>query len=73
MDTASLNIPPQGVFVIWEWMWSDDIDHVSETSTEDVRALSPSTDSCSTSDLNSIGSPEPLPIHTVTFKCIGCT
>ena len=66
-------MPPQGAFVIWDWLWFDDIDHVSETSSEDIRALSPSIDSCGTSDSHTTSSPEPMQLHTINFKCIGCT
>ena len=77
MNISSLNIPPQGVFIIWEWLWEDDIDHVSETDSEEIRKLSVSVsisgDSCDDSKLNEENSPEPLPVHMLTFKCIGCT
>lgn len=61
------------MFIVWEWIWFDDIEHVSETSSEDMRALSASIDSCSESDSHTTTSPEPMPLHTVVFKCIGCT
>ena len=53
------------------------MDHVSETDSEDIRNLSPSISSCCSEDNtdgsnSSIGA-ESLPVHTVTFKCIGCT
>ena len=40
VNTAKMIMPPQGVFVIWEWEWDDlsitsTVDHVSETSFED--------------------------------------
>ena len=38
-----------------------------------MRALSASIDSCSESDSHTTTSPEPMPLHTVVFKCIGCT
>ena len=77
MNISSLKIPPQGVFIIWEWLWQDDIDHVSETDSEEIRKLSASVsmfgDSSDDSKLNEENSPELLPVHTLTFKCIGCT
>ena len=78
MDVSLLKIPPQGVFIIWEWLWEDNVDHVSETDSEKIRELSasidsPSGDSCDENDVSDENSPESLPVHTVTFKCIGCT
>ena len=71
----NLQLPPQGVIVIWEWEWKEyeaetsspksDITHVSETSfgneTDETYC---STEGCSTEE-------EPPPEFTVTFKCIG--
>ena len=47
-----MDLSPQGVMVIWEWVMSKepeidpDIDHVSETSSEDLAALNPKMESC---------------------------
>jgi len=72
VDISTLNFPLQGVFVIWEWIWLDEIDCVSETSSEAIRELTASIDSVIGSEI-SMGSPEPSVFHTITFKCIGCT
>ena len=50
----------------------DEVEHVSETSSEAIRELTASIDSVSGSEV-SMGSPEPAVVHTITFKCIGCT
>lgn len=39
--TEGLKLIPQGVLVVWEWEWQDgdgdsDIDHISESSCENV-------------------------------------
>jgi len=86
MDMSKLHLPPQGVMIIWEWEWhddtcddqvevDDDIDHVSETSSEGLGALNPEIDSDVTDDdVTDDGSTEEKSItHTVTFKCIGTT
>ena len=38
MNTSGLHLVPQGVLVVWEWEWQDDdtVDHISESSDEDV-------------------------------------
>lgn len=81
-DTSALRLPPQGVMVIIKWEWHDqllgdaghddpdEIDHVSETSSED---LNPEIDSDVTDDdITDDGSRDDV-THTVTFKCIGAT
>ena len=69
--------------IIWEWEWlnepgteincnlesSEEIDHISETSSEGIAALNPDIDSDVTDD----GSAETSTLHTVPFKCIGTT
>ena len=72
MDISQFKIPTQGVVVIWEWCWMDEVDHVSETSSEAMHELTASIDSVSGSEVT-MGSPEPAVVHTITFKCIGCT
>lgn len=84
-DTSAFCLPPQGVMVIMKWEWHDqllgdaryddpdEIDHVSETSSED---LNPDIDSDFTDDDltdDGSGSTEDIVTHTVTFKCIGAT
>jgi len=71
-----MSLPPQGVAVVWDWEWLDDeIDCISETSSEGIAAINPSMESCSDADQSSeecsINSPSAT--HTVTFKCIGTT
>jgi len=59
MDMSKLHLPPQRVIIIWEWHddpcddqveVDDDIDHVSETSSESLGALNPEIDSDVTGD-----------------------
>ena len=73
IHTTTLKLPPQGGYVIWEWFWVDDIDHVSESSLKYIRALSPSLESSSTRSSHHSNSPEQVTLHSVVFKCIGCT
>jgi len=54
-------------------MWVDDVDHVSESSLEDIRLLSPSLESSSTKSSHHSTSPEQITLHSFFFKCIGCT
>ncbi|XP_065902857.1 uncharacterized protein [Dysidea avara] len=84
-DTSTLHLPPQGVMVIMKWEWHDElphdaqhydpdeIDHVSETSSEDLAALNPGIDSDVTDDDITDDGLEDNVTHTVTFKCIGVT
>ena len=47
---------------------------VSESSLEDIRALSPSLESSSArSSRHSSDSSQQIGLHSVVFKCIGCT
>ena len=72
-----MHLPPQGIMIIWEWEWlselateiAEEINHISETSSEGIAALNPDIDSDVTDD----GSTETSTLHTVTFKCIGTT
>jgi len=41
----SLKMPPQGVFIVWEWLLEDDVDHALEIDSKNIRSLSPSVDS----------------------------
>ena len=72
---TQLGLSPQGVMVVWEWEWLDDeIDHISETSSEGIAAINPALESCSeghSDDECSLNSQSAT--HTVTFKCIGTT
>ena len=79
MKTSGLHLVPQGVLVVWEWEWQDDdtdIDHISESSAEDVGHChhnphiqsDPESDSEEETDFQL-----PSQTHTVTFKCIGTT
>jgi len=67
-------LPPEGPCIIWQWLWIDSVDHVSESSLEDIRALSPSLESSSArSSRHSSDSSQQIGLHSVVFKCIGCT
>ena len=79
MKTSGLHLVPQGALVIWESEWQDDdtdIDHISESSAEDVGHChhnphiqsDPESDSEEETDFQL-----PSQTHTVTFKCIGTT
>jgi len=79
VKTSGLHLVPQGVLVVWEWEWQDDdtdIDHISESSAEDVGHChhnphiqsDPESDSEEETDFQL-----PSQTHTVTFKCIGTT
>lgn len=69
-----MSLPLQGVMVVWECEWQDeDIDHVSETSSEGIAAINPDIESCSESESNDDNSSNEQMMHTVTFKCIGTT
>ena len=35
---------------MWKWEWQDDIDHVSETSSEGITAINPDIESCCDED-----------------------
>ena len=63
--------------IVWKWEWGDDIDHVSETSSEGIAAINPDIASCSDLDEDESNDdnndPTSMPTHTVTFKCIGTT
>jgi len=71
--------------VVWKWEWEDDnVDHVSETSSEGFSANNPDLESCSdenegiadedkSEEEDNSDKPRCKPIHTVTFKCIGVT
>jgi len=71
-----MSLPPQGVAVVWDWEWLDDeIDYISETSSEGIAAINPSMESRNDADqssdecsYNSLSA-----THTVTFKCIDTT
>ena len=60
---------------MWQWLWVDNVDHISESSVEDVKSFSPSLESSSASSSHNSGSnnPQPVTLHGVVFKCIGCT
>ena len=66
MDISQFKIPTQGDVVIREWCWMDEVDHVSETSSEAMHELTASIDSVSGSEVT-MGSPEPAVVHTITF------
>ena len=75
-----MHLPLQGVMIIWEWEWlsepeteiddnlesSEEIDHISEISSEGFTALNPDIDSDVTAD----GSTETSTLH---IKCIRTT
>jgi len=80
VPTATLNLPPQGVIVIWEWEWlqdEDNITHVSESilscrshNSHENNAMDADSDAMDTdSDATNCS---PMKLSTVTFKCIGC-
>ena len=75
MITTNLNLPPQGVIVIWEWDWfEDDVTHISETTFSHHHSgdeLSEG-DAESVADSDSTHCTTPEKLYTVTFKCIGC-
>lgn len=68
-----LNLPANGVCIVWKWEWiSDDIDHESEahdiqpekSDCEVVSETDMSSEDCDTQAATGM-------THTVTFKCIG--
>ena len=64
--------------VVWKWEWQDDIDHVSEASSEGITAINPDIESCCDEDEDNKEDDESNDdddsrTHTVTFKCIGTT
>jgi len=61
---------------MWQWLWVDNVNHISESSLEDGRSFNPSLESSSarSSAQNSgSNSPQPVTLHGVVFKCISCT
>jgi len=73
-----LNLPAEGVMIVWKWEWRDDIDRVSETSSEGIAAINPDIGSCSDlEDEDEVNDEDndqtSMPMHIVTFKCIGTT
>ena len=39
MVTSSLNLPPLGVVVIWEWQWEDKIVNVADGDVSDTTEI----------------------------------
>jgi len=72
VDISQFNFPSQDVVIIWDWIWMDEVDHIAETSSEDIHEFTASVESDSGSEVY-MNSPEPAVIHTITFKCIGYT
>ena len=84
IDLSNFNVVCGVVFVIWKWAWvGDEVDSdndTSESSLESSLTVIPETPNESLDEpesepeslLANISS-KPLTIHTVTFKCIGCT
>ena len=76
-ETKSLMLPPQGVVLVWDWIWDDegdDIDHVSESSISDNEAVDHyNPDMHSDESDCGEGDPDLTQTHTITFKCIGTT
>ena len=79
MITSTLNLPPQGVVVIWEWEWqvddgvihiSDSVPHISERTCSHI--TSDATDLSDESKRSSDAECCTEKLYTVTFKCIGC-
>lgn len=80
MNTAGLNLVPQGVLVVWEWEWQDDNsdgEHMSESSAEDLGHSHHNPHIQSDPELSEceqeLEFQLPSQTHTVTFKCIGTT
>lgn len=74
MKIDHLQLPPEGVYVLWKWKLNDDyfIDEESQCICEDETTLSQhtpeeeeDTTACKSDEEKNIGN------HTVTFKCIG--
>ena len=72
MNISGLNLPTQGVYIVWKWEWEDDCDddneYISWSSSNDHN--NPDIQSYSESDSEENDS---TMSHTVTFKCIGTT
>ena len=69
---ALLKLPPEGGCIMWQWLWVDDVNHISVSSSEGIRFISPSLESSSARS-SSHNSPQPVTLHGVVFKCIGYT
>lgn len=74
---TDLQIPPQGVLVVWEWEWtcideeSNQQSEIEDEYCEEQR--NPYLHSDTETADSDVGVPENLPAvtHTVTFKCVG--
>ena len=74
MKNEGMNIPPQGVFVVWKWEWTVVEESESEEEEDSREQRNPHLHSDSESDNGTELSPPdflPTQTHTVTFKCIG--
>lgn len=74
---TDLQIPPQGVLVVWEWEWTSiDEESNQKSEIEDEyceEQCNPYLHSDTETSDSDVGEPENLPAftHTVTFKCVG--
>ena len=82
MKTDGLKLPRDGtgVMVVWEFEWTNDESTMTESEDNDTHSSCEQYNSqlhseSETSDEAELDNPPLLPsrIHTVTFKCIGCT
>ena len=74
MKNEGMNLPPQGVFVVWKWEWTVVEESESEEEEDSREQHNPHLHSDSESDSETELSPPdflPTQTHTVTFKCIG--
>lgn len=72
----NLKLVPHGVFIVWDWEWSDSSSGDESAPEQNVALnhhLQSSSESESEEGKEQSELAAPLPTHAVTFKCIGST
>ena len=73
MSTSNLQLPPQGVLIAWVWDWEEKENDDAQVDFESREQYNPYIQSESEESGDENTGSSPVPMHTVTFKCIGST